>query len=73
MLRDLVMSVTLGPGQTLLVSCRGSGEELGHHFFTRTLIDGKKRNLLLIRLAQTQLDGVFRERQIVEPLVSHPE
>ena len=72
-LRDLVMSVTLGPGQTLLVSCRGSGEELGHHFFTRTLIDGKKRNLLLIRLAQTQLDGVFRERQIVEPLVSNPE
>ena len=70
---DLLMRASLAPGQTLLVSCPGQGDQLGHHFFTQELIDGTKRKLLLIRLAQTQLDGVFRERQIVEPLVSPPE
>ena len=71
--RDLTMQTSLAPGQTLLVSCQGQGEQLGHHFFTQDLIDATKRQLLLIRLAQTQLDGVFRERQLVEPPVSRPE
>jgi hypothetical protein len=65
---NLAFSVTLAPGHMLLVSCLPSRPgSLGHHFFTTVNGGQKEQKLLIIRLAQTQHDGLF-EPDAVLPL-----
>jgi hypothetical protein len=58
---DLAMSIDLAPGAMLVLSSlpNRSGS-LGHHFFTEKENEGHlEQKLLIIRLAQTQHDGLF--------------
>ncbi|MEN6451296.1 MAG: hypothetical protein ABFC96_12460 [Thermoguttaceae bacterium] len=56
---EMAITVDLEPGAMLvLTSLPNRSGSLGHHFFTQT--DGKQeQKLLLIRVAQTQHDGLF--------------
>jgi hypothetical protein len=59
---DLAMSVKLRPGQIIALSCNGEprSSNLGKAFFvTRTAEQTDERVLLLIKLAETQLDELF--------------
>ena len=57
---DLALQVTLLPGQMVVLgSLTNKPGSLGHYFFTREA-DGKlEQKLVVIRLAQTQHDGLF--------------
>lgn len=55
---DLLLPVTLTPGQTLVVSCTPEFG-LGHNFFLDTSHGDAQLKLLLIRLSQTQRDDLF--------------
>jgi len=57
---DLKMSATLAPGEMLLLSsldCRKGS--IGHSFFTDDSSGKLEQKLVVIRLSQTQHDGVF--------------
>ncbi|MHC4404629.1 MAG: hypothetical protein ACYTG0_33670 [Planctomycetota bacterium] len=57
---DVAVSATLKPGDMLLVSSLPSRRgRLGHHFFTHEQAGSQQQKLLLIRLSQTQHDGLF--------------
>jgi hypothetical protein len=58
---DLALSTELSPGAMLVLSSLSSRPgSLGHHFFTEKQDEGRlEQKLLLIRLAQTQHDGLF--------------
>ncbi len=58
---DLALSVELPPGGMLVLSSLPNRPgSLGHHFFTEKENEGHlEQKLLIIRLAQTQRDGLF--------------
>lgn len=57
---DLALSVTLTAEEMLVVSGLPDRlSSLGHHFFTQETSGRKERKLLVIRLSQTQHDGLF--------------
>jgi hypothetical protein len=57
-------------GQSLLMSCTPEVKGLGRHFFTEHDAGAPWHKLLLIRLAQTQLDDLSAAREPVAPLVT---
>jgi hypothetical protein len=60
------IEAVLEPGQTLLVSCGADPVGLGRSYFHRE----EETAFLLIRLAQTQLDGLFRQEQSFTPIAT---
>ncbi|MEN6494458.1 MAG: hypothetical protein ABFD16_09205 [Thermoguttaceae bacterium] len=57
---NLALSATLAPGHLLLLSCLPSRPgSLGHHFFTSVTSGQREQKLLVIRLSQTQHNGLF--------------
>jgi hypothetical protein len=56
---DMTLSATLSPGGMLVMTCLPDlSGSLGHHFFTEN--DGRlEQKFLVIRLSQTQHDGLF--------------
>lgn len=54
---DLEMEFILRSGETLLITCTEDESMLGQTFFRNS--DGTKQKLLLVRLAQTQIDVSF--------------
>ena len=64
----LLMQPTLSPGEILLVAGTPEIKGLGRHFFVDPEQDGKVQTMLLIRLAQTQLDDLFAPDQIMSPI-----
>ena len=63
---DLLMEITLTPGQTLVLSCTPEFG-LGHNFFLDTSHGDAQQKLLLIRLTQTQRDDLFEPTRRAEP------
>lgn len=60
MFPDLAIRSLLAPGEILLLSCVPEREgSLGWYFFTQTSSGDPQQKLLLVRLAQTQHDGLF--------------
>jgi len=64
---DLSVSATLSPGGMLVMtSLPNRSGSLGHHFFTEK--DGQtKQKILVIRLSQTQHDGLFVTHEDLPP------
>jgi hypothetical protein len=57
---DMTIDATLRPGQMLVLgSLPQRPGSLGHHFFTHSLNGRIEQKLLVIRLSQTQHDGLF--------------
>ncbi len=58
---DMTLSANLSPGAMLVLSSLSNRPgSLGHHFFTDTENEGRlEQKLLIVRLAQTQHDGLF--------------
>ena len=56
---DLEMSFELAPGEILLVTCTAEDDMLGQRIFRNST--STKQKLLLIRLAQIQIDVAFEE------------
>ena len=54
---DLTMEVTLSPGEYLLVSSTSENQGLGERLF-QIVTDERKKKVLILRLAQTQLDDL---------------
>jgi len=55
----MTIAATLSPGEMLIVGCLpNKSGSLGHHFFT-TCKEQPQQKLLVVRLAQTQHDGLF--------------
>lgn len=58
---ELALQTRLAPGEMLLMSCFPEREgSLGWYFFTQTSGGDAQQKLLLVRVAQTQHDGLFR-------------
>ena len=56
---EMAIAATLAPGEMLIVGCLpNKSGSLGHHFFT-TCKEQPQQKLLVVRLAQTQHDGLF--------------
>lgn len=63
--RELKLSVKLRPGQVLLMSGTEPAKALGQAFFTTKTADrSEERVVLLVRLAETQLDELFAPEEI---------
>jgi hypothetical protein len=62
----------LAPGQTLVLASQGD-IGLGGQFFTEKVSGGVQRKLLLVRVAQTQLDDLFAPEQVRKPLATAAE
>jgi len=61
---DLSVQVTLLPGQMVVLSSLASRPgSLGHYFFTREADGRLEQKLVVIRLAQTQHDGLFNPQE----------
>lgn len=61
---DLAIRSFLAPGEILLLSCLPEREgSLGWYFFTQTSSGDPQQKLLLVRLAQTQHDGLFSPQE----------
>jgi hypothetical protein len=58
---DMALSTDLASGDMLILSSLSNRPgSLGHHFFTESRSDGRlEQKLLIVRLAQTQHDGLF--------------
>lgn len=54
---DLKLPFEIRAGETLMVTCNGQTDMLGQDFFLNT--DKTKQKILLVRLAQTQVDVSF--------------
>jgi hypothetical protein len=70
---QLRTEAVLSPGQTFLLTCTADGKGLGGQFFTEDASSGPVRKILLIRLAQTQLDELFAPEQISTPMATPAE
>ncbi len=57
--QDLLISASLHPGETLLLSCTPDHKGLGQNFFVDVGQGDAQQKLLLIRVAQTQRDELF--------------
>lgn len=54
--------LTLSPGQSLVLSCTDPPRGAGASFFARDQRESGTRRVVLVRLAQTQVDELFTER-----------
>jgi hypothetical protein len=70
---DLRLETVLSPGQTLIVAGTDDVKGLGRSFFAQGEGANFQRRLLLIRLAQTQLDDRFQADNSPGPLVTPAE
>jgi hypothetical protein len=68
---ELGFTVILSPGQTLLLCATPEPKGLGADLFT--LPDSNERSVLLLRLAQTQMDDLFSAAPAREPVTSTPD
>jgi len=68
---ELALSATLAPGDILILgSLTHRPGSLGHHFFTTVEGGQREQKLVLVRLAQTQHDGLFGPQSVL-PLDDH--
>jgi hypothetical protein len=65
---QLQIDTMLSPGQTLLVTATAEAKGLGGQFFALTPEQRDRRSVMLVRLAQTQLDDLFCPAQSLTPL-----
>jgi hypothetical protein len=63
---ELRLEPTIAPGEALIVTCSEECKGLGREFFVDTKGDAKMQRILLIRLAQTQLDDLFSPDGLLE-------
>lgn len=56
---DLRLEADISPGQTLLLTTTRDAKGLGNEFFTQSSGDRRQQKILLIRLAQTQPNGLL--------------
>ncbi|HZN36066.1 MAG TPA: hypothetical protein VFB80_19685 [Pirellulaceae bacterium] len=70
MLDELRIEALLSPGQWLLLSTTRDVKGLGENFFVDTPSGAVRRTLLLVRVAQTQLDDLFAPEQTSAPLAT---
>ncbi|MDX1947459.1 MAG: hypothetical protein SFU86_18805 [Pirellulaceae bacterium] len=63
-------SATIAGGQVLVISTTSEVKGLGEHFFSETAGGTTERTLLLLRVAQTQLDHLFAPEQMPAPLAT---
>lgn len=68
----LRLELALAPGQTLIVGPTEQAGGLGQHFFTLS-VPSPRRTLLLVRIAQTQQDDLFRQADSSTELISTAE
>jgi hypothetical protein len=64
----LEVSTLLSPGQTLLVTATPEAKGLGGQFFALASGERDRRSIMLLRLAQTQLDDLFCPDESLSPL-----
>jgi len=69
-LDNLRVSVTLTPGQTVVVSASPAPGGLGQAFFGGTNDKSDRRKVVLVRLAQTQTDDLFAPLPVAPPIAS---
>ena len=65
---ELTIDTMLAPGQTLIVASTPDAKGLGGHFFTDKIDEKLQKRLLLIRVAQTQLDDRFTSSVQTSPV-----
>jgi hypothetical protein len=53
---------SLAPGQSIVLSCTAPPQGAGASFFARDSLESGTRRVVLLRLAQTQVDELFTER-----------
>lgn len=70
---QLRMSLTLAPGQTLVVSACQDAKGLGEHFFVESVGGTKSRSMLFVRVAHTQHDDLFAPELSGMPLATPSE
>lgn len=70
---SLRIATQLSPGQMLVLGPLPQLKGLGRQFFAETARGGDQPRVLIIRLAQTQLDDLFAPEQDRPPLVSLPD
>ena len=66
----LRLDAKLTPGQVLLVSNTAEIKGPGESFFAETANGTVERTLLVVRVAQTQLDDLFTPEHALAPLVT---
>ena len=66
---DLTMEATLSPGEYLLVSSSSENQGLGERLF-QVVGDDRGKKVLILRLAQTQLDDLHGEQSDSAPLAT---
>lgn len=72
-LDTLAISATLAPGQVLAVTSLPTRiGSLGHQFLTREVGGKRQQKLLLIRIAQTQHQGIFSPTEPLDLAEVHP-
>jgi len=65
-LENLAVSATLAPGEILVLAALPDRPgSLGHYFFTDEASGQPEQKLLLVRLAQTQHDGLFSPERVL--------
>jgi hypothetical protein len=67
---DLTVSAVLNPGQTLVLAGTPEVHGLGQHFFPVGEGFPNHRRILLLRLAQTQLDDLFNPQPMFTPIAT---
>lgn len=67
---ELTMELLLAPGHVFIVGCTPELKGLGANFFAETSGAVPRRNMLLIRLVQTQFDDLFAPDEIHAPLAT---
>ena len=69
-LDGLQLRPKLSPGQALVLCATADGKGIGHQFFADSENGSTERRVLLIRLAQSQLDDLFSEGGTQSPLAT---
>ena len=69
-LEQLRIEAVLSPGQWLLLSTTRAAKGLGENFFIQSPSGAQQRTLLLVRVAQTQLDDLFAPEHAASPLAT---
>ncbi|MFV1966972.1 MAG: hypothetical protein ACC628_16220 [Pirellulaceae bacterium] len=62
---ELRISTVLSPGQTLLLTCTPAPKGLGEQLFVSGKSNAQARTLMLVRLAQTQIDDLFLDDDLL--------
>lgn len=71
-LEQLRIASRLGPGQMIVLGPASPPRGLGRHFFAETSRDRLEPRILVIRLAQTQLDDLFAPERPPQSLATEP-